>query len=188
MQHTIAGCIGGSVVAMGSNKKNQLRGLGDCSNVVAIGATWNGSYVVVESNGATEADWRIVVSGSSVVPSDIVKDDIGLSEVCYQKLPFDAAAYTLLGIACGSEHVLLHVRRSNGGEADQNEEVWGWGWNEHGNLGTGDTIDVIEPKLIWPPHNNTADTNEKVIRAHAGYGTSWVVVENAHEIWREHAL
>ena len=27
-------------------------------------------------------------------------------------------------------------------------KVYSWGWNEHGNLGTGDKIDRFEPQLI----------------------------------------
>ena len=27
-------------------------------------------------------------------------------------------------------------------------KVYTWGWNEHGNLGTGDKIDRFEPQLI----------------------------------------
>ena len=37
IQHTIACTRGRSIITMGSNKKNQLQGLTDCSHVVAIG-------------------------------------------------------------------------------------------------------------------------------------------------------
>jgi protein ATS1 len=78
-------------------------------------------------------------------------------------------ARRVVDFACGSEHVLC-VLESEGGHA----EVWGWGWNEHGNLATGSLDDVKVPVRIWP--SLPAQAKEKVVGVWAGCGTSWIAV------------
>ncbi|WFD29969.1 alpha tubulin suppressor [Malassezia sp. CBS 17886] len=65
---------------------------------------------------------------------------------------------------CGSEHTLVRVRTADSPRCG----VWGWGWNEHGNLLSGDgadCVDVCEPILLF---------EGAVSGIWAGYGTSWV--------------
>ena len=74
----------------------------------------------------------------------------------------------VVNFVCGSEHVLCVL-----GQA----EVWGWGWNEHGNLATGSLNDVKAPVRIWPPLS--APVGEKMgeaVGVWAGCGTSWIAV------------
>jgi protein ATS1 len=78
-----------------------------------------------------------------------------------------------LEIACGSEHVLALVSHRN---SECCEQVWGWGWNEHGNLGLGHTVDVPTPVRLWPP----SDLDERVSSIQgiwAGLGTSWICAD-----------
>ena len=58
--------------------------------------------------------------------------------------------HTTVQIACGSEHVLALVKSLDQDSATPTSQIWGWGWNEHGNLGLGDTEDVKLPVRIWP--------------------------------------
>jgi len=74
-------------------------------------------------------------------------------------------------IACGSEHTLV-VLTPVGGRG----EVWGWGWNEHGNIGTGDTSNVRTPKRLWPPPAGEIFVDDGPVVVWAGCGTSWISV------------
>lgn len=73
-------------------------------------------------------------------------------------------------LAAGSEHVLLHCRVTTEEDAEQ-DEVWAWGWNEHGNLGTGDLNDGQAPQKVWPPPGQAAN---RVTGVWAGNATSWI--------------
>ncbi|KAG1727899.1 hypothetical protein EDB19DRAFT_1748741 [Suillus lakei] len=55
-------------------------------------------------------------------------------------------------------------------------EVWGWGWNEHGNLGLGHTDDVLKPIKIWPAGGHALDG--RIVQVWAGNGTSWILLQN----------
>jgi hypothetical protein len=61
----------------------------------------------------------------------------------------------VVDFVCGSENVLCVL------ESEGHMEVWGWGWNEHGNLATGSLDDVKVPITIWPL--SPAQTGEKVV-------------------------
>lgn len=76
------------------------------------------------------------------------------------------SSYRIEQIAAGSEHVLALLVSSCG-----QREVWGWGWNEHGNLGLedGSLANVMLPKRIW-----VAGSDEQIRSVHAGNGTSWI--------------
>lgn len=80
---------------------------------------------------------------------------------------FPLAEYQIVQLAAGSEHVLALLA------FNQQREVWGWGWNEHGNLGLKENLEDIKiPVRVWTSEGR----NEKVHSIHAGYGTSWIVV------------
>ncbi|KAG8716851.1 hypothetical protein FRC09_015105 [Ceratobasidium sp. 395] len=131
--------------------------------VQKIGSTWATSFFV--SNNPTDHSgmtWCIDSCGSSNhgqlgrPPSDVPFGSI-------TSLPTPTST-DLPRLACGSEHVLLHT----------NDDVWGWGWNEHGNLGLGHIDDVQEPMVVW---NGDQRGEAKVLGVWAGCGTSWVLVE-----------
>ncbi|KAG8693502.1 hypothetical protein FRC08_009072 [Ceratobasidium sp. 394] len=135
--------------------------------VQKIGSTWGTSFFVTyRANRPSLRSWQIDSCGSSNhgqlgrPPSDA---------------PFGPIASLVMGgpldfvqLACGSEHVLLHA--SNG--------VWGWGWNEHGNLGLGHTEDVNKPVVIWDSLDKDKVGDETVVLGvWAGCGTSWILVK-----------
>ncbi|GEM06054.1 translation initiation factor IF-2 [Rhodotorula toruloides] len=89
-------------------------------------------------------------------------------------------------LACGSEHVLALVQPNQMHHNIENEcathaAVYGWGWNEHGNLGLSgqsageDLADVWEPRRIWSSeeHGSTSE----VVDVWAGNATSWIQVK-----------
>ena len=93
-----------------------------------------------------------------------------------------AAVDGVLGIFCGDD----------GGEVDgggkrsiisvTGSEVWAWGWNEHGNLGNGDTQNLTTPAKIWDQFDRISGSSRmseggRVMGVWAGCGTSWIITE-----------
>lgn len=175
MQHTVLGLSptvesstkGIGVLLLGNNRKGQL----GCEHAkrssytlsmpeaerVRVHAAWNTTYI--------ETPDRILSFGSNA-HGQLGRDSSGetLGAIGSVQLP---AEHHLIQLAAGSEHVLALLVTPAGGR-----EVWGWGWNEHGNLGSqdGDLSDVRLPKSIWLTDN----ADERLHSVHAGNGTSWI--------------
>ena len=181
MQHTVFRQKNSCIIGLGSDKKRQLRGLTDIKNVVNVGATWSATFVVIKESNTEQ--WAIAYSGTSVVSNSddgTANDKRGTGEVPSLRsiqMPMETSVHSISGLLCGSEHVLLCLQEKDSYCGLKGVEVWGWGWNEHGNLGLGHTIDTITPTKLWPTQQ-IADRNGVVQRIHAGYGTSWVVVQH----------
>lgn len=79
----------------------------------------------------------------------------------------DGGAVEIRSFAAGSEHVVVQTQAGT---------VWVWGWNEHGNLGNGTTIDGPDPKCVWPPIANLGRV-DRALAVWAGCGTSWILVK-----------
>ena len=160
-QHSVFLHASGHISALGSDAKSQLQGLRTAEDVQAIDCTWNGTYIrtslVLCSTGTNARGQLGRREHISEAPSGVVR------------FPVEAR---VLDFACGSEHVLAIVEESRGSRA-----VWGWGWNEHGNLGTGSLDDVNVPVKIWPPPAAESEAmTSMVLRVWAGCGTSWIAV------------
>lgn len=170
-QHTVLLRSAGVVVALGSNRKQQVAGLNSLANISAIDCTWNGTYAVLDVGGA----WSIVATGDNAKGqlgsqnSDIHAPAVPLNV----RFPFSCKTHKLLKMACGSEHVLC-LFSTDTASPSQATEVWGWGWNEHGNLGLGHTEDVRQPTKLWPQSTDTPSS--RPIGIWAGCGTSWILI------------
>lgn len=216
--HTVFLHESGRLSSMGSNKKNQLalNTLHDTntdpvtlSMVSFVGCTWNGTYAVDSGKLYATGSYERGQLGigplcrpspeSNACLSPKYRGQSGHSPVKVQ-FPFsfdalDASDHVLNKIACGSEHVLALVLRTqiNSG-TDGNctvllPEVWGWGWNEHGNLGLGETSDVYTPTRIWPASSlkmgmvrhipDDALSKSSAVGIWAGCGTSWIALEES---------
>ena len=169
IHHTILSHRSGCVSALGANRKHQLQLLQEVKRAESIGCTWNGTYAVVQDS-ERENSWTIISSGSNS-HSQLGWDPESEGLVGAVRFTGSLDRKTVTKIACGSEHVLLLLRDA----FQQTGEVWGWGWNEHGNLGVGNTKDVPTPTCIWPP---AAHTGAAVTGIWAGCGTSWINVED----------
>ncbi|KAK7063681.1 secretion-regulating guanine nucleotide exchange factor [Favolaschia claudopus] len=165
-QHTVFLHSSGSVSGMGSRKKRQLDGVDGILNARDVACSWTGTYVTTGDEGS----WRILSAGNNANGQLGRLDDLhgALAPI---KFPFTSTTHRLLRIACGSEHVLASFMVL----ASSATEVWGWGWNEHGNLGIGSTEDVRLPVKIWPP--DASQTLHRCVEIWAGSGTSWIVVQ-----------
>lgn len=191
-QHTVLLDRMGTVVGLGSNRKSQISGIESWKNVSAVGCTWNGTYGVAFSPDERHGEFSVLATGSNN------KGQLGVPEHLHGPtgiaftIPFSFGADTrrLMKVVCGSEHMLglfsVHDndhhawdgRSVSADIAKERSEVWAWGWNEHGNLGTGDTNDVRSPRLVWPSSNATEGGLDNAVDIWAGCGTSWILVEH----------
>ncbi|RKP11185.1 regulator of chromosome condensation 1/beta-lactamase-inhibitor protein II [Thamnocephalis sphaerospora] len=128
--------------------------------IVQIGAGW--SHTVVLSSTGNVYAWGRGDRGQLGVRLD--RNVQASADPIRVPLPAPARA-----IAVGSEHALalLHDGR-----------CYAWGWNEHGNCGTGDTLDVHTPVLVCVPQEKAVDAvavQPAPIRGiGCGYGTSFL--------------
>ncbi|KAK2461399.1 hypothetical protein APHAL10511_005862 [Amanita phalloides] len=166
MQHTVFLDALKAVSGIGSNRKGQLSTIESLTRVRYVACTWHGTYAIVDDEYGA---WRIVSFGSNthgqlgrIVPSDKVAVEF----------PDTVDGLILKGIACGSEHILCLLVT----EAHHETEVWGWGWNEHGNLGIGSTNDIHVPVRILPMN---CENTFNIIDIWAGCGTSWLYAMNS---------
>jgi protein ATS1 len=162
-QHSVFLHASGHISALGSDAKYQLQGLSAAKGVQAIDCTWNGTYI------------RTLLGLRSTGTN--ARGQLGRREPAYAPLgavrfPVEAR---VLDFACGSEHILAVV------ECRGKKAVWGWGWNEHGNLGTGSLDDVTVPVKIWPPLAAESEAMmSTVVHVWAGCGTSWIAVSKCN--------
>ncbi|BEJ16414.1 hypothetical protein CspHIS471_0510190 [Cutaneotrichosporon sp. HIS471] len=147
--HTLLLLADGRVLAWGNNTKDQIVDLGDMAGVRAIGATWNGSYIL------NDQFW----SQGSNTHGQLLRSDSGKT-----RAPRATVAVRGEGIeafAAGSEHILTLVR------AGARTDLWAGGWNEHGNLGLGNKTDSAQ----------LVNTSIHASRVWAGCAASWALVE-----------
>ncbi|KAF8346926.1 regulator of chromosome condensation 1/beta-lactamase-inhibitor protein II [Amanita rubescens] len=159
-QHTIFLHASRRVSGIGSNRKGQF-------HVRHVACTWNGTYNVVDDEVGA---WRIISLGSNTHGQLGRISTDGVEEAVVD-FPNTVKAWNLERIVSGSEHVLCLTSAKTGTLEQRITEVWGWGWNEHGNLGLNTTDDAHAPVKLWPakqgdPYN--------IIDIWAGCGTSWL--------------
>ncbi|KAF5316593.1 hypothetical protein D9619_006616 [Psilocybe cf. subviscida] len=178
MQHTVILFESGRLYSLGSNRKHQLDVVGaPLCHVLSLACTWNGTYVAFKDDHK-EGSWEVCSSGNnshSQLGRSVDESTIG-------GVSFPSSLDTqnsAVSIHCGSEHVLALV---------EDCEIWGWGWNEHGNLGVGHTDDVPLPTKIWPPEGPAHSHSFKVHGSWGGLGTSWICVEMPDEDGKSKAL
>ncbi|KAL1709459.1 regulator of chromosome condensation 1/beta-lactamase-inhibitor protein II [Schizophyllum commune] len=158
--HTVLLRRSGAVTCFGSDRKGQLTEVDGRMGIKAIGCTWHGTYVV-------QTDDTVHGVGSNI------HGQLGIGSATSEGTESVAAAlpssstHRSVDFACGSEHILARL------ETDTGTEVWGWGWNEHGNLGTGLLEDVVVPTKLWPKEGNAPG---EVRGIWAGLATSWIAI------------
>lgn len=189
------------LLLLGSNKYGQL----DlwtrlAQEVVSVACTWNSTLIALadgsllgsgrndkgQLGGEAEAQQQQQQEAqrASIAPAQIARVpaiDVGSGgQVSKQNL------------VCGSEHalLLLHRTSSEGGHEGGESTLWGWGWNEHGNLALGgqrtsnegpdeeEEEEAVEdqrtPVRLWPA---------PVALTATGGGSAQEVHEVATDIW-----
>ncbi|KAL0061936.1 alpha tubulin suppressor [Marasmius tenuissimus] len=170
-QHSVLMNDSGAAIGLGSNKRNQLDGL-DGLDTVEVGSTWNGTYVVDRIHRkihATGSYTKGQLGRSYFSKPSSTTPQFGPVEFAFD-VSSNSTSHRLGSLACGSEHVLSLWN------VNDCSEVWGWGWNEHGNLGLGSTEDAHLPVKIWPPEQSVEHSHRDVVGVWAGCGTSWIAV------------
>lgn len=183
-QHSVFVNASGHVSCMGSDKKAQLRDLTTLKDVKYAVCTWNGTYAVVDSDHGENGIFATGSYAKGQLGRQIPKVDLSSTSLPLDSVqfPFKYSSRKLVNLTCGSEHVLtlfrtIGDRRENTESAIGNAtEVWGWGWNEHGNLGTGTTEDVYLPAKIWPSTLDDDKTLGIAVGIWGGCGTSWIAL------------
>ena len=127
-------------------------------------------------------------AGSSLTPVDLTT----LSSPALPASSNDAPVYNssltdtlmLKKLVSGSEHSLLLVVRemtmSDCSHRLSGSQVWGWGWNEHGNLAQGehDEADRDRPVLLFDgTRSGAAQPKCTPLDVWAGCGTTFILVE-----------
>lgn len=171
MQHTMIVFGSGRLYGLGSNRKHQLDvAIAQPRHVLSLACTWNGTYVAFNDDGI-EGKWEVLSSGNnSHSQLGRCADEQTVGKVAFPStLDTQKSAVVLRS---GSEHLLALV-----GDC----EVWGWGWNEHGNHGVGHTDDVPLPTKIWPPERFAHNESFRVYGAWGGMGTSWICADMPDE-------
>ncbi|KAG8732192.1 hypothetical protein FRC11_000078, partial [Ceratobasidium sp. 423] len=149
-QHTLILHQSGKITKLGSSRRGQLEIPDRIFKAPYIGCTWSASFVASD-------DGQVEACGSSN-HGQLGRGANSSAEFAPVLLPGGASQ-----LACGSEHALVVI----------GEEVWAWGWNEHGNLGVGHNEDSPKPVRVWPPTGDPI--RGKVVRVWAGCGTSWIL-------------
>ncbi|KAG2341958.1 RCC1/BLIP-II [Suillus weaverae] len=170
LQHTVVCHQSGRTTAFGSNKKGQLHRMGSWERVRQVGCTWNGTYLLRDDDENTLLSTGSNAHGQLGRESQVEEKEVTVGPVEFTS--HDGKLPSLKSFACGSEHVMAVI--SPYGSSDM--EVWGWGWNEHGNLGLDHTDDVPKPIKIWPAAGGHA-LDGRIARVWAGNGTSWILLQ-----------
>ncbi|KZT73391.1 RCC1/BLIP-II protein, partial [Daedalea quercina L-15889] len=168
-QHTVFLHSSGNISGIGSNRKSQREGLDTVHDVEDVACTWNGTYAIVRDRVTDQ----VVATGSNYhgqLGRETVQPCTTLERVDF---PIPTASHKIVKLACGSEHVLCVLEVES--EGTTRKEVWGWGWNEHGNLGIGTTDDARVPIRICPLRG--AESDVQVVDVWGGNGTSWMLLE-----------
>lgn len=175
------------LIGLGSNAKSQLQFTGlpasNLSSSCKIDTTWNGTFVAPSRQAQS-----ILSTGSNThgqLGIGAWEDSTEPTNEATRKPPFlvpisdmqnNSTSRHIADLVCGSEHVILVTDDIE--TAKSLQQVWTWGWNEHGNLGLGE--DKIEDR--WTPAQldmTTLHTHGtiKIEKVWAGCATSWLLLQ-----------
>ena len=199
---------GAALHCIGSNKQSQIvdvsalpvhAATSTMSRIVDITCNWTSTHCLFEQQDGSSADHQILSCGSngrgqlgngSTEPASDVNrlTAVDLRPVLRGSVgdvvtpsPQPAGRVTVKKLVAGSEHSLLLISRQNTAEVEGAMEVWGWGWNEHGNLAQGqhDEADHDRPVLLLDGARAGAALAPCYIPMNiwAGCGTTFILVD-----------
>ncbi|EJD47466.1 RCC1/BLIP-II [Auricularia subglabra TFB-10046 SS5] len=151
-QHTLLLSAVGTVHGLGSNRKGQLSdAISRVSGIQEIACAWNTSFLVASDviHGFGSGDHGQLGREDDITTG---QHTIALGRVAQ-------------AIAAGSEHALVLT---------QDRSIYGWGWNEHGNLGLNHTQDVFAPVVL--PATRLSQAEGACTKIWGGCGTSWISI------------
>jgi protein ATS1 len=160
--HTVLRHLSGRINVYGSSRKAQWNDvIVSLQHVESIGCTWHGTYILCREEDET----YIMATGSNTHSQLGLLSNYTRPTLLTNFL--EGKEFRSPRITCGSEHVLLWDSTTD--LQDDCRGVWGWGWNEHGNLATGSTKDLESSHKIF-----SSNDNERVVGVWAGCATTWI--------------
>ncbi|GFZ48601.1 hypothetical protein JCM24511_06349 [Saitozyma sp. JCM 24511] len=158
--HSLVRLSDGRVIGWGSNTKGQITNLHSASQVTGVAATWGGTYLLTGSGDL----WSQGPNTHSQLlrTGDAPRGRFELPE-----------GWSSDRLVAGSEHILVHAT-SGGGDA---EGLFVGGWNEHGNLGQGDTADRDRLIPVDLQAHGLECSGAKILGVWAGCASSWLWVD-----------
>jgi protein ATS1 len=151
--HSLALLSNGRVLAWGNDGKGQITGLDSVSNVHQLGATWGGSYLLADDGLRSQGS-----NTHSQLLREADRPDRAL-------VPLDAKPTSL---CTGTEHVLV-LAKDPSATSFTPDALYAGGWNEHGNLGLGDTDD--RSRLVQVPK---IEGQGRILGMWTGCAASWI--------------
>lgn len=120
---------------------------------------WNMVLLSLSDTKANSSK-KIVMAGSNN-HGQLGRGFVSREESSFESPKFDFSdeQTDIRDLAIGSEHVILRL----------GDDLYTWGWNEHGNLGNGNLLDSFKPVKI--------DSLQSIRLVGTGYGFSFVVAK-----------
>ncbi|MBW0547073.1 hypothetical protein O181_086788 [Austropuccinia psidii MF-1] len=161
-EHTIIS-FPNKIWSWGNNRKNQisseLQNL-DPNQIIKIESCWNSSFVLINDQKLGTDRYLLIGFG------DNSQSQLGVEDLSLSKAQHLFQSSNSFQFCTGSEHVLL---------SDGRQTVWGWGWNEHGNLGGyGEPYELKTNRQVQVLFKLDGE-REFVSNVFAGCATSFIV-------------
>ncbi|GAA5923058.1 RCC1 domain-containing protein [Sporobolomyces koalae] len=172
-----------TVILLGSNKHGQLGcqsearsnlvpfsaiSKGDDTVAISVHSTWNTSFLSLpQIISASGSDSHGQLGRGT--PHEQVSKTMAMAAPWYRvKLPSSESQR----LVCGSEHVIALVEPE-----PSKQELYAWGWNEHGNLGLGDgdVQDRREPVRVFQVMQERLNEGARIVGIWGGMATSWIL-------------
>ena len=197
------------LLCIGSNKQGQI--IDKCAlpthatipdDIADVTCNWNSTHTLLKPKGEPPAPARILSCGSNArgqlgngSRASTTADDpftyVDLSAVLQQQPTSSEQKVTVEKLVSGSEHSMLLVSRQSTTATATDEgshvsskphnQVWGWGWNEHGNLAQGehDEADCDRPVLLLDDgtRSGAALPSYTPLNVWAGCGTTFILAD-----------
>lgn len=166
-EHTVIVCPG-QIYSLGSKKYSQNRAP-ECKTeeqIIEIQCCWNTTFFLKQPTIESHQLPSCVLVGlgnNSQAQLGSLDPNLSVSETQLNGIP------SSIKLAVGSEHVLV---------SDRSDLIYGWGWNEHGNLGLSSLTnhaELIKPHdVIW-----RASKDQNLVKIFAGCATSFICVHTS---------
>ncbi|GAA5826802.1 hypothetical protein JCM5353_003245 [Sporobolomyces roseus] len=138
------------------------------SSIIAFGSNPHGQL----GQGGT-----IALDSINVTPTDLRILDFHSVSLARSSHPSFSPMSTSLRLCVGSEHLLALF------DSSTSQQLYTWGWNEHGNLGLGegDLLDRREPVRVQGIERILREQGGRIEGIWAGMATSWVAISYEEE-------
>lgn len=146
----------------------------------SVDTTWNSTFLTLSPKIASNLFPSDLTDTSIIAFGSDSHGQLGNGKIIPPSLPADNPLRTIrfssssssLCLCAGSEHLIALVNNST------SQQVYSWGWNEHGNLGLGqdDLKDRGEPARVETIERLLREKAAVVEGIWAGMATSWISI------------